>query len=164
MGTEMECYSNRHSIRPISLGPGTPWPNRAETAIRLFKKQVSLMLISLKGDPLLANITYKQVLRQACISRNTMVTHGGVTPVEVAFGRRPANITAIENMTPGQLKAPAPSYAKSFLRQNNVMTFEETLLVNSNSVMDHSFRETRFTIGLKIIQDKIGWFPRRKMD
>ena len=100
MGTEMEDYYNRHNIRPISLGPSTPWPNRAEAAIRLFKKQVSLMLISLKDDPLLANITYKQLLRQACISRNTMVTHGGVTPIESAFGRRPADITAIENMTP----------------------------------------------------------------
>ena len=45
MGTEMESYYSRHSIRPISLGPGTPWPNQAEAAIRMFKKQVSLMLI-----------------------------------------------------------------------------------------------------------------------
>ena len=60
MGTEMEGYYNRHNIRPISLGPGTPWPNRAEAAIRMFKKQVSLTLISLKDDPLLANITYEQ--------------------------------------------------------------------------------------------------------
>ena len=45
----------------------TPWPNRAEAAICMFKKQVSLMLISLKDDPLLANITYKQLLRQVCI-------------------------------------------------------------------------------------------------
>ena len=50
MGTDMEGYYNR---------PGTPWPNRAEAAIRMFKKQVSLMLISLKDDPLLASITYK---------------------------------------------------------------------------------------------------------
>eukprot|EP00435_Cladocopium_sp_Y103_P069455 s1543_g33.t1 len=82
MGPEMEDYYNRHNIRPISLGPGTPWPNRAEAAIRLFKKQANLMLVSLKEDPLLANIPYRQVLRQACISRNTMITHGGVTPLE----------------------------------------------------------------------------------
>ena len=63
------------------------------------------MLISLKDDPLLANITYKQLLRQVCISRNTMVTHGGVTPIELAFGRRPADLTATELMNPAQLKA-----------------------------------------------------------
>ena len=109
MGTEMENYCNRHNIRPISLGPGTPWPNRHEAAIRMFPKQVSLMLLSLKDDPLLANITYKQLLRQACISRNTMVTHGGLTPIELAFGRRPADLTAIELMNPAQLTTEAPS-------------------------------------------------------
>ena len=107
MGSEMEDYYNRHGIRPISLGPGTPWPNRAEAAIRMFKKQVSLMLISLKENPVLANITYRQLLRQACIARNSMVTNGGVTPVEMAFGRRPADITAIENMNPAQLTSEA---------------------------------------------------------
>ena len=107
MGPEMENYYNRQNIRPISLGPGTPWPNRAEAAIRMFKKQVSLMLISLKENPVLSNITYKQLLRQACIARNTMVTNGGVTPIEMAFGRRPADITSMENMTPPQLTSEA---------------------------------------------------------
>ena len=107
MGTEMESYYSRHNIRPISLGPGTPWPNRAEAAIRMFKKQVSLMLISLKVDPLLANITYKQLLRQACISRNTNVTH--VVPLELAFGRRLADITAIELVNPAQLTTEVPA-------------------------------------------------------
>ena len=127
MGTEMESYYSRHNIRPISLGPGTPWPNRAEAAIRMFKKQVSLMLISLKDDPLLANITYKQLLRQACISRNTMVTHGGVTPIELAFGRRPADITAIELMTPAQLttEAPAPERQIEALRSLAMRKFLE---------------------------------------
>ena len=58
MGPEMENHYSRHNIRPIFLGSGTPWPNRTEAAIRMFKKQVSLMLISLKDDYLLANITY----------------------------------------------------------------------------------------------------------
>ena len=127
MGTEMESYYSRHNIRPISLGPGTPWPNRAEAAIRMFKKQVSLMLISLKDDPLLANITYKQLLRQACISRSTMVTHGGVTPIELAFGRRPADITAIELMNPAQLttEAPAPERQIEALRSLAMRKFLE---------------------------------------
>ena len=122
MGTEMENYHSRHNIRPISLGPGTPWPNRAEAAIRMFKKQVSL-----KDDPLLANITYKQLLRQACISRNTMVTHGGVTPIELAFGRRPADITAIELMNPAQMttEAPAPERQIEALRSLAMRKFLE---------------------------------------
>ena len=162
MGTEMEEYYNRRSIRPISLGPGTPWPNRAEAAIRMFKRRVFIMLTSLKEDPLLANITYRQLLRQACISRNSTITQGGVTPVELALGRRPADITAIENMTPSQLttEAPAPERQIEALRSlamrkflearlDSQMTFEETLQVNSSLVMDHSFLVTRFTTGPK---------------
>ena len=37
MGLEMESYYNRSNIRPIALGPGTPWPNRAEAAVRISK-------------------------------------------------------------------------------------------------------------------------------
>ena len=127
MGTELEEYYSRQNIRPISLGPGTPWPNRAEVAIRMFKRQVYLMLTSLKDDPLLANITYRQLLRQACISRNTMITHASVTPVELAFGRRPADITAIENMTPAQLttEAPAPERQIEALRSLAMRKFLE---------------------------------------
>ena len=121
MGTEIEDYYSRHNIRPISLGPGTPWTNRAEAATRMFQTQVSL-----KDDPSLANITYKQLLRQARISRNTMVTHGGVTPIELAF-RRPADFTAIENMTPAQLntEAPAPERQIEALRSLAMRKFLE---------------------------------------
>ena len=127
MSAELEEYYNRYNFRPISLGTGTPWPNRAEAAIRMFKRPVSLMLISLKDDPSLSNITCRQLLRQACISRNTMTTHGGVTPVELAFGRRPADLTAIENMT-AQLtsEAPAPERQIEALRSLAVKKILET--------------------------------------
>ena len=36
MGTELEAFYNRKNIRPITLGPGTPWPNRA---VRMYKKR-----------------------------------------------------------------------------------------------------------------------------
>lgn len=62
-----------------------------------------------KDDPLPATIPYRQLLRQAYISRNTMVRHGGATPIGLAFGRGPADITAIENMTPAQLTTEAPA-------------------------------------------------------
>jgi hypothetical protein len=125
----------------------------------MFKKQVSLMLISLKDDPLLANITYKQWLRQACISRNTMVTLGDVTPIELAFGRRPADITAIELMNPAQLttEALAPERQIEALRSPAMRKFLEAkqsdaLQVNSNLVMDHTFLVIKFTIGPKTNQ------------
>ena len=80
----MESFYNRHNTRPISLGPGTPWPNRAEAAIRMLKRQISLMLRALSEDPALADITYRQLIRQAALARNSTVTLGGVTHIELA--------------------------------------------------------------------------------
>lgn len=85
----------------------------------MLKKQVLLMLQALKEDPLLANITYRQLIRQAAIARNSMVTCGGVTPLELAFGRRPADIASAETMTPAQLtsEVPAPEQQVIALRK-----------------------------------------------
>ena len=80
MGTELESFYNRKNIRPITLGPGTPWPNRAEAAVRMYKKQIALMLKAVTEGP-------SQLLRQASLARNSMVTFGGVSPLEMAFGR-----------------------------------------------------------------------------
>ena len=170
MGTEMESYYSRHNIRPISLGPGTPWPNRAEAAIRMFKKQVSLMLISLKDDPLLANITYKRLLRKACISRNTMVTHG-VTPIELAFGRRPADIKAIELMNPAQLttEAPAPERQIEALRSLAMRKFLEAKQSDDIASKLHLsdgpfFPGDSLFLGRRQIKNQIRRFTWRKMD
>ena len=50
-GTELEAFYNRKGIRFIALGPQTPWPNRAEAAVRLFKQQVRLTLDGVRADP-----------------------------------------------------------------------------------------------------------------
>ena len=44
-GQNLEAFYNRKGIRFISLGPQTPWPNRAEAAVRLFKEQVKLTVL-----------------------------------------------------------------------------------------------------------------------
>ena len=88
MGTELEAFYNRKNIRPITLGPGTPWPNRAEAAVRMYKKQITLMLKAMTEDPSRYEITYRQLLRQASLARNSMVTFGGVSPLEMAFGHQ----------------------------------------------------------------------------
>ena len=86
---DFDDFYARRNIRPIALGPETPWPNRAEAAVRTFKKPVTLMVNSLADDPALADVTYRQLVRQACLARNSSVTYGGVTPLEMAFGRIP---------------------------------------------------------------------------
>ena len=74
-----EDFYARRNIGPIALGPRTPWP---------YKKPVTLMVNSLADDPALADVTYRQLVRQACLARNSSVTYGGVTPLEMAFTRR----------------------------------------------------------------------------
>ena len=113
MGTELESFYNRKNIRPITLGPGTSWPNRAEAAVRMYKKQITLMLKAVTEDPSRYEITYRQLLRQASLARNSMVTFGGVSPLEMAFGRRPADLLYPENMTPEELTASLPSPEKN---------------------------------------------------
>ena len=111
MGLEMESFYNRMNVRPISLG--IPWPNRSEAAVRMYKKQVTLMLKTIAEDPALGDVTYRQLLRQASLAaKNSMVTHGGVTPLEMAFGRRPADILSPEAMTPAQLTTEVPTPEK----------------------------------------------------
>ena len=56
-----------------------------------------------------------------------MITHGGVTPIDLAFGRRPADITAIKTMTPAQLttEPPAPERKSEALRSLAMRKFLE---------------------------------------
>ena len=113
--TQPDCIAGFYAcrnIRPIALGPGTPWPNRAEAAVRTFKKQVTLMTNSFADDPALADVTYRQLVRQACLARNPSITYGGVTPLEMAFGRRPADILNLEAATPSQLTSDVPTPEK----------------------------------------------------
>ena len=107
-GTELEAFYNRKGIRFIALGPQTPWPNRAESAVRLFKQQVRLTLDGVRADPKCNPFTFGMLLRMASLTRNSMVTFGGVTPLEMAFGRRPPDIIGVDNADPAQLTAEVP--------------------------------------------------------
>ena len=101
-----EHVYQRLDIRPITLGPMTPWPNRAETANRLFKKQGNLMIGSLHDGTAhksLTDITYRSLLKAAALARNSSITYGGVTPLELAFGRRPTDLIQLDTALPSQL-------------------------------------------------------------
>ena len=90
-----EHFYQSLDITPISLGPNTPWPNRAEAAVRLLKAQLKIMLSSIKAGTApatLKKVTYRQLVKAAATVRNQTVTYGGVTPLELAFGRRPADL------------------------------------------------------------------------
>ena len=99
MGEDFERFYNRHDIRPLATGPGTPWPNRAESAVRLLKNQIKLMLESIHdgtAPAVLMIVSYQELVKHACLARTSSVTFGGVTPFEVAFGRSPKDVLSLK--------------------------------------------------------------------
>ena len=106
-------------IKELPTGDTTPWPNRAETAVRLFKKQFNLLVRSVMNEPDLLNphvpgrgrqlkITVKHLCRVACWARNNQLMVGGKTPLELAYGRKPPPIFDVETATPEQLSQEPP--------------------------------------------------------
>ena len=64
------------------------------------------MLSSIKAGAApatLKKVTYRQLVKAAATVRNQTVTYGGVTPLELAFGRRPADLIQLDVATPTQL-------------------------------------------------------------
>ena len=57
--------------------------------------------------PELKQVTVRELLRKtAAVRKNSMVTYGGLTLVELVFGRKPRDIVTIENSSPEQLSVP----------------------------------------------------------
>ena len=95
-----------HILKTLPTGPYTPWPNRAEIGVRLFKKFLSARLdIASKffDQTTLAQITLAQLMRKAATVRNTQVTLSGETLVELAMGRRARDFMDPASMNPEQL-------------------------------------------------------------
>ena len=101
-------YYKFHGIKDLPCGPRTPWPNRAETAVRLFKKQWTIMAMSLEGDERLNGVTIRQAVKMTAWARNTQLTISGYSPLEIATGRRPPDLFDIETANPEQLTSEPP--------------------------------------------------------
>ena len=79
---------------------------RTFLSIPRHKAQLKIMLHSIKSGNVAATlkkVTYRQLVKAAATVRNQTVTYGGVTPLEVAFGRRPADLVQLDVATPTQL-------------------------------------------------------------
>ena len=103
---ELQEFYRLHNIRPLPTGPHTPWPNRAETGVRLFKKFFHTLVEDVAKkqlDGILEEITASQLMRKAATIRNTQVTSSGKTPLELAFGRKPRDLLDPANMNLQQL-------------------------------------------------------------
>ena len=96
-------YWRTGDIKPLPTGPSTPWPNCAETAVKLFQIQLKQIAYTLYCQDFLATsfLTARMLILRACWARNNSLTYGGKTPLECAFGRRPPDIVNAENETFG---------------------------------------------------------------
>ena len=100
-GSSLDQFWDGRGVKKIPTGPNTPWPNRAEGAVRLFTLQLKKIADTLYLEPdALPNrqlITAEQLVLRAQWARNTSVTYGGRTPIEIATGRRPPDVVNVEN-------------------------------------------------------------------
>ena len=72
-----ERFYRFHGVRFYSTGPRTPWPNRAETAIRVFKRQYQFLTQFLQEYPTIPNPTLEQVVQKCVWARNNQLTVSG---------------------------------------------------------------------------------------
>jgi hypothetical protein len=100
--TFIEFYRT-HGIKVMPTGPRTPWPNRAESAARLFKRMFTLLVKEAQLDPKTATVTVQDLVRERVWARNTQQTISGRAPLELAFGRRLPDLLGVETMDPEQL-------------------------------------------------------------
>ena len=105
---EFNEYYKFHGIKGLPCGPRTPWPNRAETAVRLFKKQWTIMAMLLEGDERFNGVTIRQAVKMTVWARNTQLTISGYSPLEIATGRRPPDLFDVETANPEQLTSEPP--------------------------------------------------------
>ncbi len=77
---DMDRFYRHWNIRFLPTGPRTPWPNRAESAVRLFKRMYHL-LSNANLDPTLPEPTLRQLCRVLCYARNTQLTQSGFSPL-----------------------------------------------------------------------------------
>ncbi|MFN9914505.1 MAG: hypothetical protein ACK53L_18090, partial [Pirellulaceae bacterium] len=77
-----KIYSVVFGIKPFvfSTGPYTPWPNRAEGTIRVFKATLHDLCAQIGTLPELKQVTVIELLRKTATVRHSMVTYGGKKP------------------------------------------------------------------------------------
>jgi hypothetical protein len=100
---EFRAFFAHKGISLLATGVRAPWPNRAEAAVRLFKRQFAIVAQMVDDEPAVHPVTCRQLVRKCCWARNTQLTVSGRTPLELATRRRPPDMVVVETMNPEQL-------------------------------------------------------------
>jgi len=105
--TAVQDLFRRFGSKPFFTGPYTPWPIRAEAAVRVFKATLHDLCDLIGTLPELKQVVVRELLRNK--SRSSEELHGDVwrkTLVELVFGRKPRDIVTIDNSSLEQLSVP----------------------------------------------------------
>ena len=113
-------YYKFHGITPYPCGPRTPWPNRAETAVRLFKRTWSIMAKALADEGYAEKVTVRQAVKKVAWARNCQLTVSGYSPLEIATGRRPPDLFDVETCSPEQLSVDPSSEDRTTLELQRI--------------------------------------------
>jgi len=95
-------YYRTHGNKECPCGSRTPWPNRAESAVRLFKRQWQIMSKNLE-DARFRGVTVREAVKRTVWPRNTQLTISGYSPLEIATGRRPPDLLDVETSDSARL-------------------------------------------------------------
>ena len=109
-----------HGVAPYPCGPRAPWPNRAETAVRLFKRAWVHMAKALTEEGYVDRVTVRQAVKKVVWARNCQLTISGYSPLEIATGRRPPDLIDMESSTPEQLPAEPPEEDRTMLQLQRI--------------------------------------------
>ena len=72
---DLQAFYRLHNVKRIPTGPHTPWPNRAEMGVRLFRKfLLALVDTASKNLDQTTLAQNAQLMRKAATVRNTQVT------------------------------------------------------------------------------------------
>ena len=94
------AYYKFHGSILYPCGPRTPWPNRAETAVRLFKRTWSIMAKALADEGYAEKVTVRQAVKKVAWARNCQLAVSGYSPLQIATGRRPPDLFDVQTSTP----------------------------------------------------------------
>ena len=154
-------YYKFHGITPYPCGPRTPWPNRAETAVRLFKRTWSIMAKALADEGFAEKVTVRQAVKKAAWARNCQLTVSGYSPLEIATGRRPPDLFDVETCSPEELSVEPSSEDRTTLELQRIalrahqearqaMISERILRGALCPLMVHTRREIGFLSGIRM--------------
>ena len=78
MEPSWERFYTTNDMQRITMGPFTPWPNRAEASMRLLKTNIYQLFEDVQHDPVRkAGVTTQDIIKEGCWARYVSCTYWG---------------------------------------------------------------------------------------